>query len=100
MMAEHTHTRTEDVQMHLRAAEQSLQSIQIMIENGQSCISIVQQLTGIMNRVADCRAMVAQDHIASCIRTAVKPGQEAVLNEMEVLFAHIIKSPNPAGSHH
>ncbi|MEK2687799.1 metal-sensing transcriptional repressor [Bdellovibrio sp. GT3] len=70
-MAEHTHTRAEEVQMHLRAAEQGLQAIQNMIEKGQSCVSIVQQLTGIMNRLADCRAMVARDHIASCIRTAV-----------------------------
>lgn len=99
-MIEHTHVRSEEVQMHLRAAEQSLQAIQKMMEAGQPCLSVVQQISGLINRLSDCRAIVAQDHIASCIRTAAKPGQEAILNEMELLLSHIIKSSSPSGSHH
>lgn len=100
MKHEHEHSRTEEVQLHLRGAIQGLQSIQFLVAEEHGCLKVVQQLTSIIGRLAECRALVAQDHLASCIQSSRSAGSEETLKELEQLLQIFIKTGVQAGSHH
>lgn len=97
---DHEHERTQDVLMYIRAAIDSLHNIENMISNQKFCANVVQQLSGTMARLAECRNIVVQDHISSCIRPALKSGQEKVINEVDQIFKQMVKWSGSAGSHH
>lgn len=96
----HEHSRTDEVQLHLRGAIQSLQSVQLMVAQEHGCLKVVQQLTAVIGRLGECRALVAQDHVASCIQSSGSTKSEETLKELEQLLQIFIKTGSPTGSHH
>lgn len=96
----HEHSRADEVQLHLRGAIQSLQSVQLMVAQEHGCLKVVQQLTAVIGRLGECRALVAQDHVASCIRSSGSAGPDKTLKELEELLQIFVKTGTQAGSHH
>lgn len=97
----HNHKRSEEVQLHIRAVIQELQSLQQMIGNEYSCVVVVQRLTSIISRVSDCRAIVARDHVSTCLQT-LEGGEvnKNALSEVEQLLQIFLKNSLSSGSHH
>ncbi|OYZ19212.1 MAG: hypothetical protein B7Y39_12475 [Bdellovibrio sp. 28-41-41] len=95
--AEHHHS--QEALMHIRVAIDNLKSVESMLNEQKPCTDVVSRLSGILATIAECRGIVAQDHITSCIQSALPPGKESVLNEVSILFQQILKGPIQ-GSHH
>ncbi len=95
----HEHHHTQEAQTYIRVAIDNLQSIHTMLTDQKPCADVVRNLSGVLVSLIECRSIVAQDHITSCIRSALKPGQEEVLNDVTQLFQQLLKGPLQ-GSHH
>lgn len=95
----HEHHHTNEALMHMRVAIDNLQAIEAMLRKQKPCAEIVRQLSGVLVTLIECRGIVAQDHISSCIQAALKPGQEDVLKDVTLLFQQLLKGPLQ-GSHH
>lgn len=95
----HLHHHTQEALNYLRVAIDNLQSIQSMVKDQKPCAEVVRNLSGVLVSLIECRSIVAQDHLTSCISQALKPGQEQVLNDVTQLFQQLLKGPLQ-GSHH
>lgn len=51
-----------------------------------------------MNLQTDCRNVIAQDHILSCIKPALKQDQHHVIADVEKIIRQMMRTPQ--GSHH
>lgn len=97
---EHTHHRTEEVMVKLRAAIEHLEFVRKMLAEQKSCTDVVEQLAGVQTRITECQQIVVKDHITSCITPALKPGSESALKDVEVILQQLMKLKIPQGSHH
>lgn len=93
------HHHTEEALTHLRIAVSNLESVQTMIVDQRPCAEVVKNLSGVLITLIECRSIIAQDHITSCIRDALQPGQEKVLNDVIALCQQLLKGPLQ-GTHH
>lgn len=93
------HHHEQEALVQLRVALQNLENVQLMIEEHKPCVDVVDRLSSIIGVLIECRSIVAQDHISSCIAEALKPGQEAVQLEVTRLFKRLSQGPI-RGSHH
>lgn len=96
---EKKHHHTQEALNHLRLVIQNLQMIEAMVRDEKPCTDVVRRLSGALVTLVECRSIIARDHIASCIHSALKPGQEKVVNEVSILFQELLKGPLQ-GSHH
>ncbi len=70
----HTHSYTEDTQdivIRLRRMEGQLKGIRKMVENGEYCVDVLNQLSSIMAATQKVANIIMKDHIKGCVRDAL-----------------------------
>jgi DNA-binding FrmR family transcriptional regulator len=74
MAHSHTHSYTEDTQniiVRLKRMEGQLKGIRKMVENGEYCVDILNQLSSIMAATQKVANIIMKDHIKGCVRDAL-----------------------------
>ena len=94
---EHHHT-AETLNL-IMLATSNLKDLNQMVESKKPCTDVVGRLTSVIQILVRCRGIIVGDHINSCVSTALSPGQEGVLKEVNQLLQHLANNP-PEGSHH
>ncbi len=70
----HTHSYTEDKQdvvNRLKRMEGQLRGIRKMVENGEYCVDVLNQLSSIMAATQKVATIIMKDHIKGCVRDAL-----------------------------
>ena len=73
-MHSHKHSYTEDKQnivVRLKRMEGQLKGIRKMVENGEYCIDVLNQLSSIMAAAQKAANIIMKDHIKGCVRDAL-----------------------------
>ena len=74
----------------LKSAEGHLRGVQRMLEEGQYCIDVIQQIRAVQAALNKVTANILEQHLNSCVITALKgedPAErERVLNELMDVF--------------
>lgn len=63
----HMHHSHPDIIKRLKRANGHLKKIIDMIEEGQSCLSVAQQLQAVYKAIGNAKGVFVQDHIEGCI---------------------------------
>jgi DNA-binding FrmR family transcriptional regulator len=80
---DHNHPSHPDAIVRMRRAKGHLEKVVRMIEGGEPCSDILQQLSAVISALSGCRVMLLQDHLMNCIKPALKPGNEALVKELD-----------------
>jgi uncharacterized protein len=73
MSKQHTHTTHPEIVKRLKRAQGHLRSIVEMIEAGQPCLNIAQQLHAVEKAVCQAKKTLIHDHVDNCLEQAVGP---------------------------
>lgn len=66
-MKKHTHETHPDIVNRLKRAEGHLKKVIAMLEHGESCVSVAQQLHGVYKALGNAKTVLIQDHIEHCL---------------------------------
>jgi uncharacterized protein len=77
------HTSHLDIVKRLKRAEGHLRSVVDMIEEGQPCLDIAQQLHAVEKAVAQAKKTLVHDHIDHCLEHAAKSDRREGLTSLE-----------------
>jgi DNA-binding FrmR family transcriptional regulator len=72
MSKQHTHTPHPEIVKRLKRAQGHLRSVE-MIEAGQPCLNIAQQLHAVEKAVCQAKKTLIHDHVDNCLEQAVSP---------------------------
>ncbi len=97
--SKHEHHHTSEALTLLRLSLKNLEMADEMLVNGKPCVEVVRRLSGVVSLLIECKSLVANDHLLSCVQSALKPGQESVINELKILVSELSTSASK-GSHH
>jgi len=73
----HVHATHPQIVKRLRRADGHLKSVIEMIEGGQSCLDIAQQLHAVEKAIAQAKKTLIHDHLEHCLADAVGPLADA-----------------------
>ena len=74
MAYSHAHSYTEDthnIVVRLKRMEGQLKGIRKMVENGEYCVDVLNQLSSIMAAAQKVANIIMKDHITGCVRDAL-----------------------------
>ena len=81
---------TTDILNRLKSIEGHVRGIQRMVENGDYCIDIVNQILAVQRAMQKVNGMVLDRHLYTCVTTAIQgddPGErERVIGEIMGVF--------------
>jgi len=97
--SKHEHHHTSEALTLLRLSLRNLEMAEEMLVHGKPCVEVVRRLSGVVATQIECKSLVANDHLLSCVQSALKPGQESVINELKILVSELSTSASK-GSHH
>ena len=63
----HTHHSHPDIIKRLKRANGHLKKIVEMIEDGQPCLDVAQQLQAVYKAIGNAKGVFVQDHIEGCL---------------------------------
>lgn len=66
-MKKHIHGTHDDIVNRLKRAEGHLRKVIAMLENGEGCATVAQQLHGVHNAIGNAKTILIQDHIEHCL---------------------------------
>lgn len=85
-----SHTNSADVVRRLKSVEGHVRGVQRMVEQGEYCIDVVNQIVAIQRALKKVSAMVLDDHLHSCVTDAMRgpdgQARERVLGELMQVF--------------
>lgn len=87
----HRHPSHPEAVTRLKRAGGHLNKVTAMIEGGQPCADILQQLTAVMSALSGCRVLLLQDHLDTCLRSAIKPGHDKLIDEIGTVVKRALK---------
>ena len=96
-MSQHQHT--DKVLSDIQNTVDHLNSIKKMIEEHQSCLSVLSQLSGIFIRLAEVKITIVNDHIKSCVSSRKLDDPNQLSREIEQILKVAISAPS-SGSFH
>jgi len=70
------HSSHPDIIKRLKRADGHLQAIVGMLEQGRSCLDIVQQLQAVESAISKAKKTLAHDHIDHCLEHAMREGSQ------------------------
>lgn len=89
-------SRTEDVARRLKSVEGHVRGVQRMVEDGEYCIDIVNQITAIQRALKKVSGMLLDHHLHACVTDAMRgpdaAARERVLGELLEVFEATGKS--------
>lgn len=94
-----THQHTKKAVEGIESTIEHLKMIKGMLESHQSCLNVLNQISGIFVRLNDTRTLIINDHVKSCI------SDEGIkdLNKIQTEIEQILKTallPPAIGSFH
>lgn len=78
--------------VRLRRARGHLDKVIQMVEEGRHCTDILQQLSAVISALGGCRTLLFSGHLKTCLRPALKPGNESLIDEIEKLSSRVMKA--------
>jgi uncharacterized protein len=66
-MKHHVHETHPDIVNRLKRAEGHLRKVIAMLESGENCATIAQQLHGVHNAIGNAKTLLITDHIEHCL---------------------------------
>jgi DNA-binding FrmR family transcriptional regulator len=90
--AEHAATghATNDVVRRLKSVEGHVRGVQRMVEDGEYCIDVVNQIIGIQRALKKVSALLLDHHLHACVTDAMRgpdaAARERVLGELLEVF--------------
>lgn len=66
-MKKHIHETHPDIINRLKRADGHLKKVIAMLENGENCVDVAQQLHGVNNAISKAKTVLIQDHIEHCL---------------------------------
>lgn len=70
------HTSHPEIIKRLKRAEGHLKSTITMLEAGEACVKVAQQLQAVESAVANAKRALVHDHIDHCLEHAVREGSQ------------------------
>jgi uncharacterized protein len=77
----HRHATHPDIVMRLKRADGHLQKVIEMMESGQQCLDIAQQLYAVEKAISKAKNTLIHDHIDHCLETSGDGGAPHDLDE-------------------
>lgn len=87
----HEHESTKAVINRLSRAVGHLESVKKMVEDGRDCSEILIQIAAVKSAVNNIGKIILQDHINSCVVTAVETGDKKVLDDLNIAIDKFMK---------
>ncbi len=88
--------KTDDVARRLKSVEGHVRGVQRMVENGEYCIDIVNQITAIQRALKKVSGKLLDHHLHACVTDAMRgpdaAARERVLGELLEVFEATGKS--------
>ena len=82
--------KTDDVARRLKSVEGHVRGVQRMVEDGEYCIDIVNQITAIQRALKRVSGMLLDHHLHACVTDAMRgpdaAARERVLGELLEVF--------------
>lgn len=96
-MGNHQHTKKaiEDIENTI----ENLKMIKGMIESHQSCLNVLNQISGVFVRLNETRALIINDHIKSCISGEGVKDLSKVQTEIEQILKTALSAPSTGSFH-
>lgn len=88
----HHHQKHSEVVKRLKRADGHLRTIINMIEEGNPCLQLAQQLQAVENAIVNAKKALIHDHITHCIQESLKtrgPRGRAALKEFEAIARYL-----------
>jgi len=89
-------SRTDDVARRLKSVEGHVRGVQRMVEDGEYCIDIVNQITAVQRALKKVSGMLLDHHLHACVTDAMRgpdaAARERVLGELLEVFEATGKS--------
>ncbi len=93
MMKKHIHETHPDIINRLKRAEGHLKKVISMLEEGENCVNVAQQLHGVNSAIAKAKTILIQDHIEHCLDDhlieADSKTQKITLNEFKEITKYL-----------
>jgi DNA-binding FrmR family transcriptional regulator len=89
-----TETQTNDILNRLKSIEGHVRGIEKMVENGDYCIDIVNQILAVQRALKKVNGLVLDRHLHTCVTTAIR-GESA--SERERVISEIMDVFDAAG---
>ncbi len=77
--------------VRMRRARGHLDKVILMVEDGEACTDILQQLSAVISALGGCRTLLFSGHLKTCLRPALKSGNEDLIDEIEKLSSRVMK---------
>jgi len=82
--------KTQDILMRLKSVEGHVRGIERMVDEGQYCVDIVNQILAVQRALKKVSGLVLDRHLHSCVTRAIKgddvQAREKVLEELMEVF--------------
>jgi len=88
-MTDHVHASHPNIVKRLNRAGGHLRSIVDMIEAGQSCADIAQQLHAVERAIGSAKKALIQDHIDHCLTQAGGSGEANVVEQFRAIAKYL-----------
>ena len=88
-------TQQADVLKRLKRIEGQVAGIRRMVESGEYCIDILQQVAAAQGALTQTSNLVIGNHLRTCMKNALESGDsgraDKVISELEDVFARYLK---------
>ncbi len=92
-MKKHVHETHPDIVNRLKRAEGHLKKVITMLENGEGCVTVAQQLHGVYNAIGNAKTVLIQDHIEHCLDESIikadLKSQKSTLTEFKEITKYL-----------
>lgn len=92
-MKKHIHETHPDIVNRLKRAEGHLKKVIAMLEGGENCTTVAQQLHGVHNAIGNAKNILIKDHIEHCLDDSLiesdSKTQKNILNEFKEITKYL-----------
>lgn len=81
----------QETLIRLKRVVGHLNSVVTMVEEKRSCSDVLQQLSAVISALGGARISLLQGHINSCLKSSLKPGNENLVKELDVIIQRGMK---------
>lgn len=89
MTDKHQHESHKSIQIRLKKANGHLKKVIQMIEDGEPCLKISQQLFAVERAITQAKKNIIHDHIEHCLDVSLSEGHEANLEEFKEITKYL-----------
>ncbi len=87
----HHHKSHDEAVVRLNRATGHLKTVVGMIEEQKPCADILQQLSAVIAALNGCRVVLLQDHLETCLKSALKASDQHLVEEIGQVIKQAIK---------